>query len=124
MGVHLTYFSFDEKRENPTKGLLLFFKGAFTWCRFRHLQAPVVQGIYSKSIKHVLNERVRECSLENLDRENNTYFQYESYFILDYSYHTPIMLESECETMGHRINHSRVRFKFFKEKTGISWYFF
>jgi len=24
-------------------GLLLFFKGAFTWCRFRHLQAPVVQ---------------------------------------------------------------------------------
>jgi len=24
-------------------GLLLFFKGAMTWCRFRHLQAPVRQ---------------------------------------------------------------------------------
>ena len=22
-------------------GLLLFFKGAMTWCRFRHLQAPI-----------------------------------------------------------------------------------
>merc|ERR1711953_1083297 len=29
-------------------GLLLFFKGAMTWCRFRHLQAPMVRATASE----------------------------------------------------------------------------